>query len=79
MTYIVNADYFIYLTRFPPKVHSLVATNPDGTFSVYLDESKPRFDLVDDYIHEYEHMESDDFYNGNPLAEIEKAASSASR
>ena len=68
-----NADYFIYLTQFPPRVHSTVATNPDGTYSVYLDSRKPRYDLIEDYIHEFEHMEDDDFYNGMPITDVERS------
>ena len=69
---IENADYYVRLVPLPPQVGGLVSPNEDGTFNVYLSEYKPREELIDDYIHEYEHIDNDDFYNGKPIEEIEK-------
>lgn len=71
MTLVENADYFIYLTPFPPKVHSSVAPNPDGTFSLYLDLAKSRLEQIDDWDHEIQHIEDDDFFNDKSIEEIE--------
>ena len=72
MTYLESADFFIYLTHFPAKVHSAVMPNPDGTFSMYLDETKSRFEQIPDYEHELDHIEDDDFYNDDDIRDIEK-------
>lgn len=69
---IENADYFVRLVPLPPQVGGLVSPNEDGTFNVYLSEYKSREELIDDYIHEYEHIDNDDFYNGKPIEKIEK-------
>ena len=69
---IENADYFVRLVPLPPQVGGMVSPNEDGTFNVYLSEHKSREELIDDYIHEYEHIDNDDFYNGMPIEEIEK-------
>lgn len=69
---IENADYFVRLIPMPPNIGGILSPNEDGTFNVYLNAAKFREDLIDDYIHEYEHMDNDDFSNGKPIKEIEK-------
>ena len=71
MTYLEGADYFIYTMPFPPKIHSSVTPNPDGTFSMYLDSAKSRFEQIDDWDHEMQHIEDDDFFSDKPIEEIE--------
>lgn len=68
---IENADYFIRLIKMPPHMVGMVSPNCDGTFNMYLSKDKFSPDIIDDYIHEFEHLENDDFYNGKPLAEVE--------
>lgn len=72
MTILEGADYFIRVVDLPPRVGGLVSPNPDGTYNLYLDEKQSRLEQIDAYIHEYLHMENDDFYNGKPISEIEK-------
>lgn len=72
MTYLEGADYFIYVADIPAAAGAQVVSNGDGTFSMYLPANKGRLELVDDYIHEYEHIEDDDFYNDKSIEEIEK-------
>lgn len=71
MTYIENADYFIRVVDMPPRLDSLVSPNPDGTFNMYLDSKRSRLQQIDDYIHEFEHIDNDDFYNDKQIYEIE--------
>ena len=68
---IENADYFVRLIKMPPHTDGMVSPNSDGTFNMYLSQDKFRPELIDDYIHEYEHIDDDDFYNGKPIAVIE--------
>lgn len=69
---IENADYFIRLVTLPPTVNGIVSPNNDGTFNMYLSANKFPPDLIDDYIHEFRHIDDDDFYNGKPIGEIER-------
>ena len=71
MTIIEGADYFVRLVDLPPRIGAQVVSNGDGTFSIYLDSKKGRFEQIDDYIHEFDHIEDDDFYNDKPITEIE--------
>ncbi len=72
MTIIEDADYFIRVVDLPPRVGGLVSPNPDGTYNLYLDCKRDKLSQIDDYIHEYEHIDNDDFYNGKPIDAIEK-------
>ena len=72
MILVEGADYFIRVVDLPPRVGGLVSPNPDGTYNLYLDEKQSRLQQIDSYIHEYLHMDNDDFYNGKPISEIEQ-------
>lgn len=69
---IENADYFIRVIPMPPRLNGLVSPNDDGTFNMYLSAGKFKPEIIDDYIHEYEHIDNDDFNNGKPIEEIER-------
>jgi len=69
---IENADYFVRLIKMPPHTDGMVSPNGDGTFNMYLSKDKFRPEIIDDYIHEYEHIDNDDFSNGKPIGEIER-------
>lgn len=68
---IENCDYFIRYMEMPPGVYAFVTTNPDGTYSMYLDPSRSFDQLLDDWTHELLHIVKDDFYNGLPLYVVE--------
>jgi len=68
---IEDADYFVRVVDLPPRCGGLVSPNPDGTYNVYLNARHDRISQIDDYIHEFEHMDNDDFHNGKPIDEIE--------
>lgn len=72
MILVEGADYFIRVVDLPPRVGGLVSPNPDGTYNLYLDEKQSRLQQIDSYIHEYLHMDNDDFYNGKSISEIEQ-------
>ena len=69
---IENADYFIRLVTLPPTVNGIVSPNNDGTFNMYLSAGRFKPEIIDDYIHEYEHIDNDDFNNGKTIEEIER-------
>ena len=71
MTLLEGADYFIRVVDLPPRCGGLVSPNPDGTFNVYLDAKQSKEEQIDAYIHEFLHMDNDDFYNGKPICEVE--------
>lgn len=71
MTYLEGADYFVRYVDLPPTIGGQVVSNGDGTFSLYLNALKDRYSLLDDYFHECDHIEDDDFYNDKTIDEIE--------
>jgi len=72
MTYLEGADYFVRVVDLPYGVGAQTVPNDDGTFSVYLNGRTSHDKQIDDYCHEYEHIEDDDFYNDKPIEEIEE-------
>ena len=68
---IENADYFIRYLQLPPGIYAFVHLNPDGTFVIVLDPRRDFDHQLDDYIHELWHIIMDDFYNGQPIQEVE--------
>lgn len=72
MTYLPDADYFVYYEKFPLAVRGAVTPNDDGTFSIFLNSRLSDAWQLTTYAHEVKHIMNDDFYNGKPIAEIEK-------
>ena len=68
-----GADYFVYLMPMPKGIYACVVTNPDGTYSVYLDPRRSFDQLLKDLEHELNHIIREDFYNGLPIYVIEAA------
>lgn len=67
-----DCDFFVRLVPFPRGAkHGATATNPDGTFSMYLDANASDEAKKRAYWHEYEHIAYDDFYNEKSIDEIE--------
>lgn len=77
MRYVAGADYFVHWVPFPEDNGTdggAVTLNDDGTFSVLMDE-KLLWDMTKakkTYEHEVGHIEGEDFYNGKPIAEVER-------
>ena len=53
-------------------VVELVAENPDGTYSLYIDANAPYAEQLRVYWHEYEHLAYDDFGSGKALRDLEE-------
>ena len=70
---IENADYTIRLIDLPGSVGAAITTNHDGTYNVYLNArfATDRDRQIDDYIHEWEHMENDDLFGDKDIRGIE--------
>jgi hypothetical protein len=68
---IEGVDYFVRYIRLPPKAWAFVTPNNDGTFSVYLDPRRSKWQQKCDFDHEIQHILCDDFYNGKPIQEVE--------
>lgn len=67
-----DCDFFIYFRPFPPgPTHGVTATNPDGTFSMFIDSNAAPEQQQEAYWHEYKHIACDDFYSDRPIEEIE--------
>lgn len=70
-TIIEGADYFIRLISLPGSVGGFLTPNDDGTFSMYLNKEHSGELLVEDYLHEFEHIVYDDLYDGKTIDEVE--------
>lgn len=57
----------------PKGIYACVVTNPDGTYSVYLDPRRSFDQLIADLDHELNHIIREDFYNGTPIWVVEAA------
>ena len=68
-----GADYFIYLMPMPKGIYACVATNPDGTYTIYLDPRRSLDQLLKDLDHELNHIIRKDFDNGLPIWVVEAA------
>jgi len=68
---IQGIDYYVYYQIMPPGVYACVATNPDGTYTIWLDPRRTPEQLRDDLAHELRHIIRDDFNNGLPIHRIE--------
>lgn len=72
MTILENCDYFVRLVNLPGSVGGVLTPNNDGTYSMYLNASHSGDMLLEDYLHELEHIENDDLYGDKDIREIEK-------
>lgn len=70
---IEGVDYFLYWMKMPPGIYAFVVTNPDNTYSVYLDPRRSFDQLLKDLEHELNHIIREDFYNGRPIWVVEAA------
>ncbi len=67
-----NCDYFVYVICFPPgPSHACLRSNPDGTYSLYLDYNATREQQEEAYWHDVLHLACNDFDNNRPISEIE--------
>ena len=71
MTPLEGFDYFIYFRELPVGIYACVATNPDGTYTIWLDPRRSRDQLKEDLAHEIRHIARNDFYNGQPIQIVE--------
>lgn len=72
MTILENCDYFIRLIHLPGSVGGIVTPNNDGTYMMYLNEDHSGEELLDDYMHEYLHIENGDLDGDKNIRTIEK-------
>ena len=68
---VFGIDYYVYYRQMPPGIYACVATNPDGTFTIWLDPRRTPEQLRDDLDHELRHIVRDDFHNDLPIQIIE--------
>ena len=70
---IENADYFVRLVDLPGSVGGAVNPNEDGTYNLYVNArfSTDRERIVDEFLHEWEHLENDDLYGDKEIAAVE--------
>lgn len=67
---IQGVDYFIYFQPMHGSIGGYVTPNPDGTFSVYLNERLSREQNMKTLKHEINHIVADDF-SKDDVAQIE--------
>lgn len=68
---IQGIDYFVYFVPLDGSIGGFVTPNPDGTFSIYLNERLNRERNMKTLAHEERHIINGDFYSGLPLEVIE--------
>lgn len=71
MTLLEDCDYFIYYLPLPLSVRGIVTPNSDTTFSIFINSRLSDAEKRKAFRHELRHIERDDFYNGQPLQQIE--------
>ena len=69
---IQGIDYFVYFQPMHGSIGGYITPNPDGTFSIYLNERLNRERNMKTLAHEEQHIISEDFYNGLPLEIVER-------
>ena len=67
---IPNVDFFIYFMPMHGSIGGYVTPNPDGTFSVYLNERLSRERNMKTLKHEINHIVANDF-SKDDVAQIE--------
>lgn len=68
---IQGIDYFVYFQPMHGSIGGYISVNPDGTFTIVLNERLARERNMKTMEHEINHIMSDDFYNGKDVVEIE--------
>ena len=72
MTYPVQGiDYYVYYHPMPKGIYACVATNVDGTFTIWLDPNRTEEQRRQDLAHELRHIMRNDFNNNLTIAEVE--------
>ena len=71
---IMGCDYFVYYLNkpLPPHFGAFVTTNPDCTYSIFLDGSKPEEVQRRALAHEIEHLERGHFDIGVDPVQAER-------
>ena len=71
MTYLPDADYFVYLIELPMSIRGVVTPNDDGTYSIFINSRLSDAWKLIVYAHEVKHIQRDDFYNEFPIEKVE--------
>ena len=71
MRLLEEIDYFIRIVPLPWEIRGMTATNPDGTFSIYLNSRNTYGQNQKAKQHELDHIENEDFYSNKLIYEIE--------
>lgn len=72
ITAIDGSDFTVRVIDFPDAtVGGAVATNDDGTFSIYINSRRSWEAQRESFLHELRHILNDDFYNGKDIREVE--------
>lgn len=58
---IEGVDYFVYFQPMHGSIGGYITPNPDGTFSVYLNERLSREQNMKTMRHEFQHIQNNDF------------------
>lgn len=69
--YLENSDYFVRVVPLPYAVRGMTVTNPDGTFSVYLNSRNTFEQDEKTKAHELDHIANGDFFSGKAIEDIE--------
>ncbi len=73
-------DFFVWIIPFQSgkqrldigNTHGILRSNPDDTYSLFIDANATIDQQIEAYWHEYEHLAYEDFSNGRPIEEAEE-------
>lgn len=71
MKYIPGRDYFVTYETLPRNVRGLVTVNEDSTYTIVINALLPECQRKNTFDHEVDHIENEDFYNGQPIQKVE--------
>lgn len=69
--YLLDADIFVYYEKLPWKIHGMVSTNSDDTYTVVLNSRLHEALQLAALVHEIRHIQKDDFYGFRSIEEVE--------
>lgn len=70
-------DVFVYIIQMDPLVKEQVVKNPDGTFSIFINDYLSQERRIKAYDHAVSHIRNGDFDKNSDVDVIEREAHSA--
>ena len=65
-------DCIVRMVNFPGDIHGAVRLSEDGFANIYINDKLAPMAKLEAYLHEKKHIDRNDFYNDDPITEIER-------